>query len=220
MALFGLRRELYSVFQYAYQFVAHFEGRVGRVWASVRREFRIAWALLPFAKGELLRPWDTTAHAPDASLAGMGIAALTAPLTVVKDVGSISGRWRFKGRCVQLRNLEAFWTGRSALLISTSSIWQITKPLILVLSSLTSRRFTLPRNGECSAQVPGSAQRVSWWSSARQPFALSSRKSQSRTSALNPFRQYVMVVRGQQRSVINLVSRPACTRIVWFLSCL
>ena len=41
MSLFGLRRELYNVFQYAYQFVTHFEGRVGRVWASVRREFRI-----------------------------------------------------------------------------------------------------------------------------------------------------------------------------------
>ena len=32
MSLFGLLRELYSVFQYAYQFVTHFNGRVGRVW--------------------------------------------------------------------------------------------------------------------------------------------------------------------------------------------
>ena len=46
MSLFGLQGELDSVFQYAYQFVTHFEGRVGRVWASVRREFR----------GDLSRP--------------------------------------------------------------------------------------------------------------------------------------------------------------------
>ena len=50
ISVFGLRRELYSVFQYAYQFVTHFEGRVGIVWAFVGQEFRIAWALLPFAK--------------------------------------------------------------------------------------------------------------------------------------------------------------------------
>ena len=36
MSPFKLRRELCTVFQYAYQFVTHFEGRVGRVWASVR----------------------------------------------------------------------------------------------------------------------------------------------------------------------------------------
>ena len=70
----GLRRELYSVFQNAYQFVTHFEGCVGRVSASVRREFRIAWALLPFAKGELSRPWDASVHVADASLSEMGVA--------------------------------------------------------------------------------------------------------------------------------------------------
>ena len=46
MSLFGLRRELYSVFQYACQFANHFGGRVGRVRASVRRELPISWALL------------------------------------------------------------------------------------------------------------------------------------------------------------------------------
>ena len=45
MSLFGLRRELYSVFPVCIQFVTQCGGRVGRVWASVRREFRIAWAL-------------------------------------------------------------------------------------------------------------------------------------------------------------------------------
>ena len=54
-------------------------------------------ALLPFAKGDFSRPWDATVHAADPSLSGMGVAALTAPLTVVKSVGSISERWRFKG---------------------------------------------------------------------------------------------------------------------------
>ena len=44
MSLFGLRRKLYSMFQFAYQFVKRFDKRVGRVWASVRWEFRIAWA--------------------------------------------------------------------------------------------------------------------------------------------------------------------------------
>ena len=93
MSLFGLRRELYSVFQCACQFVNHFGGRVGRVWASVRREFRISWSLVPFAKGDLSRPLDITVHAADASLSGMGVAVLT----VVNSVGSISERWRFKG---------------------------------------------------------------------------------------------------------------------------
>ena len=86
----GLRRELHSVFQYAYQFVTHFEGRVGRVWAFVVREFRIAWALLPFAKGELSRPWSTTVHDADPSLSRMGVAALAPLFTVVKSVGLIS----------------------------------------------------------------------------------------------------------------------------------
>ena len=65
---------------------------MGRVWASVWREFRIAWALLPFVQGDLSRPWDTSVHAADASLSGMGVAALAAPSTVVESVGSISER--------------------------------------------------------------------------------------------------------------------------------
>ena len=35
-------------------------------------------------------------HPADASLSGMGVAALAAPSTVVKSVGSISERGRFK----------------------------------------------------------------------------------------------------------------------------
>ena len=58
---------------------------------------RIAWALLPFARCDLSRPWDSTVHATDASLTGMGVTALNAPDTVVKSAGSISERWRFKG---------------------------------------------------------------------------------------------------------------------------
>ena len=56
----------------------HFVGLVGRVWASVRREFRTALALLPCAKGDLSRPWRTTIHAADPSLSGRGVAARTA----------------------------------------------------------------------------------------------------------------------------------------------
>ena len=60
---------------------------------------------------ELSRPWDTTVHAADASVSALGVAALTAPLTVEKNVRSISERWRIqKGRCVQRRNLAALWT--------------------------------------------------------------------------------------------------------------
>ena len=51
------------MFRYGDQFVTHCEGRVGRVLASVWREFRGVWALLLFAKGELSRPWDTTVRA-------------------------------------------------------------------------------------------------------------------------------------------------------------
>ena len=74
----------------------------------MRREFGTAWALFPFAKGGLSRPWDTTVRASDASLSRMGVAALTAPLTVVKNVGSISERWRFTGlMCANLKPLSA-----------------------------------------------------------------------------------------------------------------
>ena len=59
MSLFGLRRELYGVFQYAYQLVTHFEGRVGRVWACA--------AGISHCLGAV-RTWDTTVHAADASL--------------------------------------------------------------------------------------------------------------------------------------------------------
>ena len=62
------------------------------VWASVPREFRTAWAL-PFARSNLSRPYGTTVHASNVSLSGMGVAAVSAPLTVVR----ISERWRFKG---------------------------------------------------------------------------------------------------------------------------
>ena len=85
---------------------------MGRVWASVRREFRSAWALLPFAKGDFSRPWDTTVHAADASLSGMGVAALVAPSTMVKSVGSVSERWRFKGaNACYLENVWCFGRG-------------------------------------------------------------------------------------------------------------
>ena len=48
--------------------------------------------------GDLSRPWDTTVRAADPSLSEMGVAALIAPSTMFKSVGSISERWRFKGR--------------------------------------------------------------------------------------------------------------------------
>ena len=54
----------------------------------------------------------------------------------------------------------------------------------------------------------------------RSPLDLSNNlqeKPIAKTSTLNLVRQYVMGVRGQQRSVIILVSRPACTRIAWSL---
>ena len=47
--------------------------------------------------GDLSRPWDTTVRAADPSLSEMGVAALIAPSTMFKSVGSISERWRFKG---------------------------------------------------------------------------------------------------------------------------
>ena len=49
-----------------------------------------------FAKGDLSKPWDTTALAADTSLSVMGVAALAAPSTMFKSVGSISERWQFK----------------------------------------------------------------------------------------------------------------------------
>ena len=97
MSLVGSRRELHSVTQYPYQFVIYFEGRVGRVWAFCVAGISHCLSAAPFAKSELSRPWDITVHAADASLSRKGVAALTAPLAVVKSVGSISERWRFKG---------------------------------------------------------------------------------------------------------------------------
>ena len=78
---------------------------------------------------------------------------------------------------------------------------------LAVLSSLQSRQnFTLPRNCECSALDAGNAQSAPLGSSAKQPFG-----PFAETSTLNAVRQHVMGMRGQQWSVISLVSRPACT---------
>ena len=112
MSLFGLRRELFSVFQHAYQIVTHFEDRVRRVSASVRRGFRVAWALLLVPKVELSRPffpeseWQLSPHhSPWSKM-----------LVRFRNDGDL------RGRCVQRRDIVVLWMRRSALLILTSSI--------------------------------------------------------------------------------------------------
>ena len=40
MSLFGLRRELMSVFAHGYLFASRFQHKTMRVWPSVRREFK------------------------------------------------------------------------------------------------------------------------------------------------------------------------------------
>ena len=209
--LFGLRRVLFSVFQCAYQF-----------WASVRREFRVAWALLPFAKSELSRPWDAPVHAADASLSGMGFAALTAPLTVVKNAGSISERWRFKGpmrATSELRSALDEEVGPSSLDLLNLTLYlalcpgtHIVFPEVLVeLYAAREWRVLCAQRWKRSERIIGLKCEAALWT-----FRAFCRKSQfAKTSTLNSVRQYVMGVRSQQRSVINLVSRPACTRIVW-----
>ena len=101
-----------SIFQYAARFATHFEGRVGRGWTSVRREFRTAWALLLLANGDLSRPWDTTVHAPDASLRELRLSLLRSPWSRVwvqfRKVGDS------RGQCVLPRNHAVLWTRGSA----------------------------------------------------------------------------------------------------------
>ena len=166
MSLFGLRRELYSVFQRACQFVIRFEGRVGRAWASVRREFRIAWALLPSAKynssccGRVSFQNGScgshcTVHGGQGCCFDFGTLAIYGPDACNFETPKCFGRG---GRLVHLLGLT------------------ITKPcaLVLVLSSLKSRQnFTLPRNGECSAFDAEIAQSASWDSSVKLPFGFS-----------------------------------------------
>ena len=97
MSVFGLRRELDSFFQYAYPIVAHFEGRVGRVWASMRRELCIAGRCSHLQR-VISRDRGMQLFMPQTRLfLGVRVAALAEPSTLVKCVGSVSERWRLKG---------------------------------------------------------------------------------------------------------------------------
>ena len=92
------RRELLSFFQYAFQFVTLFGGRVGRVWASVRPEFHIALALLPFSKCDLSWTVGYELFMPQTRLFPgweLRLSLRRPPWSRVWV--KFSGRWRYKG---------------------------------------------------------------------------------------------------------------------------
>ena len=164
---------------------------MGRVWASVRREFRISWSLLPFAKGDLSRPWDITVHAADMSLLGMGVAVFTVKFQNAGDS---------RGQCAQLRKPEEVG-------LSDRDLFNLKDYQALCLGT----RAVFP-------EVPAELCAAKDWRERimKQPFGHiepSAEKPFAGTSSLNPVRQNVMGVRGLQRSVINLVGRPTCTGV-------
>ena len=189
--------------------VTGFEGRVGRVWASVRREFRIAWRGSLWQR-VMSRDRGIQLFMPQTRLSpGMGVA----PYTIVKSVGSISERCRLKGPMratskprsaldeeigpsyLDLLNL----TDCQALCLGTRTVF----PEIPVeLNAANNWRVLCARN----------AQIASWGSSAMQLFGLSEQFAEKADHEHVSTKSCQTAKSGGcasiKRSAINLVSRP------------
>ena len=102
-AVFLLRRELLSIFSHSYVFAEKWWDTPARLWASVRREFRHAWALLPLACARMTRPWSPEVFCTDASLSGLGVVRRHMNVAEVGAIGRVSERSRCRGELAASR---------------------------------------------------------------------------------------------------------------------
>ncbi|CAK0899549.1 unnamed protein product, partial [Prorocentrum cordatum] len=109
-----LRPEMLSIFSAVYVFADRYFGQPARVWASVRRELRAAWALLPLAVADMSLPWSPAVASVDASLHGFGVTEKAWPPAEVGRVGRASERGRYRGALRTSRRPRCLVEGEKA----------------------------------------------------------------------------------------------------------
>ncbi|CAK0874888.1 unnamed protein product [Prorocentrum cordatum] len=113
-AIMLLRPEMLSIFSAVYVFADRYFGQPARVWASVRRELRAAWALLPLAVADMSLPWSPAVASVDASLHGFGVTEKAWPPAEVGRVGRASERGRYRGALRTSRRPRCLVEGEEA----------------------------------------------------------------------------------------------------------
>lgn len=100
------KRETLATLGEIYSFIRRHYTSVVPLWRSVRREL-VKWeGISPLISCDLMRPWDTTIYAVDASEWGLGVVRSQITQSEVKHLGRYTERWRFKDD--EARDARAF----------------------------------------------------------------------------------------------------------------
>ncbi|CAK0877082.1 unnamed protein product, partial [Prorocentrum cordatum] len=91
-----LKRELLSILRSLYDFVRECYHVRARLWPSAAREVEQCRRLLPLMSANLRLQWSPTVFAYDACLTGMATCQTTLSSDLVKRIGSVSERWRYR----------------------------------------------------------------------------------------------------------------------------
>ena len=91
-----LKRELLSILRTLYDFVRDCYHVRARLWPSAAREVAQCRGLLPLMSANLRLQWCPTVCAYDACLSGMASCQTTLSSDLVKRIGSVSERWRYR----------------------------------------------------------------------------------------------------------------------------
>ena len=93
---FLMARPLLSIFDRTYKFIKrHYDMKVP-LWPSVRDELSAALGGMIFCQADWTRKWNKVVSASDASLEGYGVCTAEWPLEIVKSVGRLQERERFR----------------------------------------------------------------------------------------------------------------------------
>ena len=91
-----VRREALALVQACYSFIHAYRDQRAPLWDSVRRELRWMRSILPLLVASLDSQWSETVTCSDSSHLGFGVCETTWDRELVRDVGSIAERWRFR----------------------------------------------------------------------------------------------------------------------------
>ncbi|CAK0898069.1 unnamed protein product, partial [Prorocentrum cordatum] len=91
-----MKRELLSILRSLYDFVRECYHVRARLWPSAAREVEQCRRLLPLMSANLRLQWSPTVFAYDACLTGMATCQTTLSSDLVKRIGSVSERWRYR----------------------------------------------------------------------------------------------------------------------------
>ena len=117
-----LRRESLSILAATYRFIDLAGDMEWRLWGSVRRELRWAVTLPPFLQSNVKRPWCPLVTATDAEGAGgvdcggWGVTKKRMDVKTVRELGSVSEKWRFDVEDAISARKQAFASEQDAML--------------------------------------------------------------------------------------------------------